>query len=152
VEPEDFDLNAFVADTLPDLVDAEAADDWAGLSVMRRPGGDHYRPATDLMADDSPLQQWLHGEDLPPDGLSRTDRHAFHDARRDAQRAAREAAMDAEELHHRIVDIAAKQRAGDIAIARMTAAGRAALEKKKAEAEGTTWVPVRGPETDLGRW
>jgi hypothetical protein len=140
-----FDLSAWMADTMPALLDAEAADDWFPREARR------HTPVSDLMAEDSPLSAFLSSPDTPPDGTTRAERKEWHDARRAALAAAVEAVQDAEEDHAHLVDVRASRAAMD-AFEGLQA--RAAKAKRDAEEGKGSGVPVRGPEQPAtgGRW
>jgi hypothetical protein len=148
VDPSDseFDLTAWVADTMPALLEAEAAEGWTvgGTEVHPAP-----QPVTRLAADGSPLQAFLRADTAPPEGASREERGAFHEAREASERAAREAVLDAADDHAGWIRAQGQRRALD---ALDGALSKASQQVRRAEEEHHE-VPVRGPSsTDLGRW
>lgn len=146
--PEPFDLDSFVVDSLPALVDVEA--DEEAWRYGYGDGRDVRRPATDLLAEDSPLQRYLRAESAPPADANRAERAEFHEAHRAARDAAVQAAQDAAEDHARWVEGQQMRRSADALDALMSRATKAREDREN----GTTRTPVReaGKPADFGRW
>lgn len=142
---DDLDLTAFVADTLPAMVEVEAAENWQGRSARPVP-----RPATSLMADDGPLTTFLRIPPDPPEGAGRSERTAFWEQRNAAEQAAREAVADAMTDHTGMV----RARESMAAAAALDNLMAAAAQRAKDDEEGKDRVPIKGPDqpADLGRW
>lgn len=103
--PSPLDLSAWASETMPGLVDAEAAEDWcSAIAAGSHPSNAPERPVAGLLSETSPLSVFLRAPDVPPEGLGRAERKAFFDDWRAAQAAAVEAVEDATEHHAQLVE------------------------------------------------
>lgn len=147
-DAEPLDLAEFVAETLPQLVDAEAAEGWGGGSTSPP------RPGTSLLAEDSPLTTFLNAPAEPPEGTGRSERREFLAERDAAELAAREAAQDALDDHAEWIKAIDRRRAADAFDALITShrEGGNAREANGLPAKGTgTRVTAEGPDQPAAR-